>query len=179
MSANVLYSRHLHAFVDSHYIMSKKHMRKYSWSIVIVLTLLLVYFVMENRAGYEVDDMKPIESLGPTPTSKTGTTASGLTIVNVTPKISYTQATQKYVNRMQINSTCNIAPAPNIVLKNGATVMFDNRSETAKTIALNSYKFSIKGYGWVALTLKAGKPPLTISIDCDKGQNNATILLEK
>ena len=152
-------------------------MRKMLWAIVVILALLFGYFVMQNKTELA---STPQPTQTPAPTSKTtGTTVSGLTVVNVTPAISYTAATQKYANRMQINSTCNISPTPNIVLKNGSTVMFDNRSTATKTIALNSYRFSIKGYGWVALTLKAGKPPLKILIDCDKGQNNGSILLEK
>jgi hypothetical protein len=111
----------------------------------------------------------------------TGTKTAGLSITNATPQLSYGQALNKFRggNLMQFDPSCHPQPYPNLSVKNGTQIMFDNRSAKAITLAFDNQKIQLKGYNWIVLALRDSDVPHNVLIDCNAGQNYGSLLLQK
>ncbi len=93
------------------------------------------------------------------------------------PGLSYAEAVRLFANqRIQFDSNCVATPAY-IVLKNGAEVMFDNRYDASRYIALDGARYLLRAYDFRILTLSSPDPPHTVAVDCGSGRNNARIVL--
>ena len=94
--------------------------------------------------------------------------------------LSYTAAVKLYTDRrIQFDENCAVEPEY-ATFKKGTVIMLDNRASKAKTISLDSQKYSLCAYGFKIVTLStAAKLPHTIMIDCGTGQNNGRILLQQ
>lgn len=105
-----------------------------------------------------------------TPQSKAAKTASS--------QLSYTAAVNLYGSRrIQIIANCELNPIK-MTLLNNTSVMFDNRTPEAKTIALDGTKYTLTGYGFRIITLKSGILPHAVRIDCGSGVNNGQVILQ-
>lgn len=112
----------------------------------------------------------------PTTTSKT-TTVTTATASN--ENINYGQAINLYAStRIQFNVSCQASPS-SLNLKNGSKIMLDNRSETARTIAVDGVKFNLAGYGFKIVIVSSKTLPHVANIDCGSSKNNAQVNLQK
>jgi hypothetical protein len=94
------------------------------------------------------------------------------------PGLTYGEALRYYADRrMQFDPNC-IASPNNMSLRNGVSVMFDNRAPSSTTIALDGIAYLVRGYDFRILTLRSGKLPHKIAVDCGSGKNNAQIILQ-
>lgn len=97
-----------------------------------------------------------------------------------TPKPSYSDAVNLYKDRrIQFNENCVALPTY-ATFKKGTTIMLDNRSGAAKSVMLDSTRYSIAPYDFALVTVTTSSPlPHTMLIDCNNGQNNARILIQQ
>jgi hypothetical protein len=63
-------------------------------------------------------------------------------------------------------------------VKNGTSVMLDNRSGDARTFAVGGVFYSIAGYGWKIVTPTSKDLPATLYLDCGSARNVGTLLLQ-
>ena len=114
-----------------------------------------------------------------TTSSSTAATSSAASAKQGTSgALTYEQALVQYANRrIQIQPNCQLNPA-NPVFKNGTYVMFDNRTPSAQTIALDGTRYTIGAYGFKIIRLYASRLPHTIRVDCGAGRNNGQITLQ-
>lgn len=92
--------------------------------------------------------------------------------------LSYAQALVRYADRrIQLDAICTASPNT-LTYKNNTAIMIDNRSAVARTIHLGGV-YSIKPYGFKIVNLSLPKLPGTLYLDCGRGQNEATILIQK
>ncbi len=93
------------------------------------------------------------------------------------PTLTYGEAVATFsTRRIQFDANCVAIPS-SIVLKNGTNVMFDNRSPESRSFALDGTRYSLRGYDFRILTLRASTLPHTIVVDCGNGRNNGQIIL--
>lgn len=157
---------------------------KYIWYLVIVLVVgaIIVGLARQNPANAPAGSESPSASVSPSATP----TPSGA--VRYTPKpttgsgavtLSYAEALQKYAGvRIQFDARCQASPNQ-ITVKNGTSVMFDNRSGDARTIVVGAVTYSIAGYGFRIIPMNSRTLPATVRIDCGSAQNVAQIIIQK
>ncbi|MBI4090904.1 MAG: hypothetical protein HY422_02670 [Candidatus Komeilibacteria bacterium] len=93
--------------------------------------------------------------------------------------LAYSKALEQYKGRIiQFNQNCQAYPAV-VTFKSGTAVMFDNRSPKPITIALDTNKFSIKAYDYLAMKVTSKVLPKTISLDCNSSYNVGQVHLEQ
>lgn len=63
-------------------------------------------------------------------------------------------------------------------IKNGTSIMLDNRSGDARTFAVGGVFYSIAGYGWKVVTPSSKTLPATMYLDCGSARNVGTIMLQ-
>src|SRR3989344_6421026 len=109
-------------------------MKKY---LVLVIALILVAIIaVLVKTGNKSSDLGLSES--PTPSTSTSPKSPRITgakivegifsVTNITPKLSYSDTLSNYRGKlMQFDETCHPSPYPNLVFKNGVSIMFDNR----------------------------------------------------
>lgn len=122
-----------------------------------------------SSTGQEQAATTTVATTTPSPSSVKTTVSKSLT---------YEQALAQYADRrIQIQPGCQLSPA-NTVFKNGTYVMFDNRTPSAQTIALDGVRYTIGAYGFRIIRLYAVRLPHAITIDCGSGRNNGQITLQ-
>lgn len=148
---------------------------------IVVVALVGAWYYNKNReqknAG-EISGTTPIA----TETSSSSLPAdggrAGLVSDVTATSLSYGQAVTIFANeRIQFDQNCRMLPT-RIVVKNGTTLMFDNRSRDARTFKLDGTRYTLAGYGFKLFQLNASKLPHIVNVDCGTGQNNGTIELE-
>ena len=158
---------------------NKKSFTLYYVVGVIVLVVVILFFslkntnVMNNPAYTNTTDNTTLEPQSTLDTSGTTTGAAGATI-------SYTDALAKYADRrIQFNKICQATPNK-VTYKDNTGVMLDNRSALARTIKVGTEVYSVKGYGFrIAVLPNVLLKSKSITVDCDKSNNVATILVQE
>jgi hypothetical protein len=92
---------------------------------------------------------------------------------------SYSDAIKSHEGRrFQFDVRCQVS-ITKIVVKNGQSVMLDNRSGDPRTIVVGSTQYQLTGYGWRIVTMSSKTLPATVVVDCGAAQNVAQIVIEK
>ncbi len=163
--------------------MENKKKNMWIWTVVVVVVVIALIIwvrhisdssVMTNNTG-----VNPVDQTALTPTSTEDTTTGDINAGQAV-SISYTDALVKYADaRLQLDTNCQALASPsNLIFKNNAYLMVDNRAPVARTVHIGSV-FSIKAYGFKIIQLSSAKLPATFMVDCGTSQNVATITLEK
>lgn len=96
------------------------------------------------------------------------------------PRLSYDDALVVYQDsRIQFGETCAASKFINSTVKNGTTLMIDNRSKDSKTFTVGSVAHFVPAYDYTLVTLNYSNLPQTVYIDCGTQQNSATILVQE
>lgn len=150
----------------------------------VVIGTVVVVAVVVGLVAWRWQAAPSAETPGQTAATTTGSVASSSsgTPAKKTPPnlsgITYTEAVTRYGNvRMQIDPTCTISPNA-FTVKNGTNVMFDNRSQAAKTVTVLGTRYSIGAFSFKIVTLRSATLPRVATIDCGSGRNNAQITLQ-
>jgi hypothetical protein len=152
-----------------------KNKNVWIWVAVVALVVILGFWLM-NKDGDDVDTIKSTDTTDVEPTEDV--TEGSVNATSPAASISYQQALIKYKDaRIQLSPACQATPN-NVTFKDGASLMIDNRSNTAKTVKLGS-TFSIKAYGFKIVKLSSSTLPATWLMDCGASQNVATVLIQK
>ena len=157
------------------------------WISIVVIVLVLGFgFVLWNAykpASPVVSGTTPntTDQTALTPGSTEDLTAGDVNAATgKAVSLSYTEALAKYANaRLQLDTTCQALASPsNLIFKNNAYMMVDNRAPVARTVHIGSV-FSIKAYGFKIIQLSSTTLPTTWLVDCDASQNVATVTIQK
>ena len=163
--------------------------KTYVWGIVGLIVVILAAWAL---MGKKTADSNPNASATPkvsgtpgassqpsatpVPTKTTGTTPKPSA---PTSNLSYGEAIKVYAGtRIQFNAQCQASPN-SITIKNGQSVMFDNRSGDARWFSLNGTGYYIAGYGFRVLPLSSKTLPVTYTVDCGSAQNVAKVIVQK
>lgn len=165
--------------------------KKYYWAaLAVVAVLIIVGVVMMFRREATAPEVAP-----PADTT-TSEQATGLPTEEVTPEeaqpepasapakksvsagatgLSYGEALEKYKDtRIQLDTSCSAIPNT-ATYANGTEIMFDNRSNSERTIVFNLKSYKIGAYGFTVVKASASKLPAVTYVDCDGKQNVATV----
>ena len=126
-----------------------------------------------------------IEIGSPSPSSVAGTAKSTVK-KNITPapapSKSYTELVVEYAERriqFSDSSYGSCLATPSIpVFKNGTSILLDNRTSSAKVIAIGGNKYSLAAYGYQVVTLSGSNLPKELLISCGSSTNVGKILLQ-
>ena len=112
--------------------------------------------------------------------STTGSTSASTSPAETPSAVpSYTEALKLYEGRrIQLGDQCAATPN-NITVKNNTKVMFDNRTAKPITLIVDGRRWSMVGYGYLILTMRASTFPHEISIDCSLKANVARVTVQK
>ena len=147
--------------------------------VVIVVALGAVWWFNSSKSTNMYGS--PQTSSSPTPTTSgtsSGYKKSTATPVPVISGKTYTQLVAEFGNnRIQFGQNCQAQPA-SLALKNGTTIMLDNRSNQTHTITVNGTKYTIMGYGYQIVTVSSPTLPKAIGLGCDSSVNVGTIQLQ-
>ena len=106
-------------------------------------------------------------------------------IVQPNPKVAdltYQETVDKYGDfRVQIDN-CSVPKPTMITVKNGTSIMFDNRSADDIELTVNKKIYQVFGYDYKIILLSNKTLPYSVQVDCrsgdDIGKNIAQILLQ-
>ena len=150
------------------------------WVFVVVVIVAVVGVWWYQHGGsngqFSLPSFMPSAGyLSPSPAAKT---SSYRKAPAPTSAYSYTDLVQMYGNnRIQIDRSCQVMPST-MAVKNGTSIMLDNRSNSAKAVSLNGKVYNLAAYGYQVVTLQAPSVPQNISISCNTSVNVGTIMLE-
>lgn len=114
-------------------------------------------------------------SVTPTPKTSVATPKASAAPTN----LSYGEAIKVYAGtRIQFNAQCQASPN-SITIKNGQSIMLDNRSGDARWFKVGGTDYYIAGYGFRILSLSSKTLPQTYVIDCGSAQNVAKVTVQK
>lgn len=163
--------------------------KTYVWGIIAVVVVVLGAWAL---MGNKTSDSDPNASV--TPQASGTPNASGQPAASATPtkttstapkpstppsNLSYGEAIKVYAGtRIQFNAQCQASPS-SITIKNGQSVMFDNRSGDARWFSLNGTGYYLSGYGFRVLPLSSKTLPMTFTVDCGSAQNVAKVIVQK
>jgi hypothetical protein len=157
---------------------------KYLWWIVGLAAVVMIGWV---ALGGKSPISNPLASATPkvnasaTPkASVKATPKPGVTSIPVPPSNpAYGDAIKTYAStRIQLNAQCQASPSA-LTIKNGQSIMIDNRSGDARWFAVNGTGYYIAGYGFRILPLSSNSLPATFTIDCGAAQNVARVTVQK
>ena len=157
--------------------------QKYLWYVVgVVVAILIIVGLRRQGTG------SPSSSSSPSPSSAVSGSPTAKPTVKRTPTPapagssmpqSYSDAVKAHEgSRFQFDARCQVSISK-IVVKNGQTVMLDNRSGDPRTIVVGSTQYQLSGYGWRIITMTSKTLPATVAVDCGAAQNVAQIVIEK
>lgn len=140
---------------------------KYVWGAVILVVLLVVIGALLKSDKYAGPTASPSPNgnnetmpLSPSPS------ASSRKPATQAPTISYDAALKTYGgNRIQFDEFCQATPNA-IIVKSGASVMFDNRSGDARWFSLDGTGYYVAGYGFRIIPMAPKSIPHTTTIGC-------------
>jgi hypothetical protein len=161
-------------------MLSKKQYVLIIIGVVVVVALAMLLPKAESPQSGNVGQ-QPGSSVAVTPTP-----APVVTVKSGAPKpstnempLTYAQAIQRYGGyRFQFDMYCQMNPG-HVSLKNGATIMLDNRSGDPRTIKVGPTAYSLAGYGWRIVQVAVKTFPTTLMIDCGAGRNVGSITVNK
>lgn len=152
-------------------------------AVLLVLVLVFIVFkVINNKKAKEAAEVIAPEVIAP---AVEGQPAKVVIIkkkkpaATIWPELSYSEEFAKYRDGrlVQFNNDCQVFPS-SMVIKNGASVMLDNRSKVQQVITLGENKYTLAPYDFEIMTIKAPAIPTTYFVDCNEKQNVTTIIVE-
>ncbi len=153
-----------------------------TWIVVIVVAIVAGAWWL-NRDSSDLS-LSPGVSSSPTPVGATKTPAVSNSKVTpkssptVTSNLSYTQLVALYgSNRIQFNQDCKGQPG-SMVLKNGTSILLDNRSNKTQVITLNGASYTLVPYGYRVVTVSSSSLPKDIGVSCNDSINAGMINLQ-
>jgi len=157
-----------------------KNQQKALWivaALVVVVAVAGAWYWHYEGEPYEMEGGTAIPTDNSSSTAG-GTQSHGLVSDVTAASLSYGQAIAIFANtRIQFDATCTMTPT-NFSVKNGSTLMFDNRSKSAMTFKLDGVRYSLPGYGFRLFALTAAHLPHIVDVDCGGHQNSGTIDLQ-
>jgi hypothetical protein len=152
--------------------------RTWVWIVVVALVALAAWAFLKNKSSYTyTPTISPTVSASHSQGSAHSTSKSSPG--SAAQAQTYSQLVEQYKGyRIQFDEACQASPT-NASFKNGQSVMFDNRSASAKTIKIGSLSYSFQPYGYKILTLSSQTLPKTLSLSCGTSVNVGQIMLEK
>ena len=154
-----------------------------TWTAIIVILVIIAGIWWFNGGSSNVA-LSPDASTPPTATGATKTPAVSKANRTVTPApvvtsaLSYSQLVAQYGNnRIQFDQNCQAQPNL-VVLKNGSSILLDNRANQTRTIGVNSRIYTLVPYGYQVATLSTASVPQTLSLSCNNQVNVGTINLQ-
>ena len=143
--------------------------------VILAVTFLMPRSTTEQNGAMPSVSESPAASVSPTASAKASTGGSGTVAM---PK-TYADALARYEGkRFQFDMYCQSKPAT-MSLKNGATVMLDNRSGDPRSIKVGPTTYNLAGYGWRIVQVAVSKFPTTLMVDCGGAKNVATLTVYK
>lgn len=92
--------------------------------------------------------------------------------------LSYTQLVKQFgVNRISFDQNCQAEPEV-FSVKNGTSILLDNRSNQARTINIDGKQYALVGYGYQVATVTSASLPKTVGLKCDSSINSGTIQIQ-
>lgn len=162
--------------------------------IVIVAVVIVVLFIVFSKSGsvsISPSDQSQAANVnsalttggspGPTTASSSMPTKAASKPTSPASTLSYTQAMAKYGGyRIQFDANCQANPNQ-LAVKNGNSIMLDNRVAEARKFRAGGNTYTIRGYGFMILPMKApvAALPAAVTIGCGNANNVATIHIEK
>lgn len=149
------------------------------WYVLGVLVVVILFVVLARQnaiapSGYPTASPSASVSVSASPTPRHTVTPAPTAGIPV----SYNEALVQYVNRrIQFDQYCQAIPS-STVFKNNTTIMLDNRSGDARTVAVGGTQYYLTGYGWRIVTLYSRTLPKTDYLDCGSARNVGTILIQ-
>lgn len=159
--------------------------KTYVWAIIgVVIVALGAWAVMTNKSSDSNPNASPTPQASGSP--KANPSATPVKTTSTAPKpstvpsnLSYGEAIKVYAGvRIQFNAQCQATPN-SFTIKNGQSVMFDNRSGDARWFSLNGTGYYLAGYGFRVLPISSKTLPSTVTVDCGSAQNVAKIEVQK
>jgi len=154
-------------------------------AVVVIAAIGIGYYHHSHNnqdANQDITGNNPIATGGTSTVAAAGGGAAGGStgLVNdvTATSLSYAQAVLIFANsRVQFDEACRMTPTM-LAVKNGTTIMFDNRYRDARTFRLDGTRYTIPGYGFRLFELTASHLPHNIDVDCGTNQNSGKIDLE-
>ena len=113
----------------------------------------------------------------PAPSKPATQPAPSLSVGLLSQNLSYSAAINKYpTTRIQFNESCQGSPSA-MVVKNGTSIMIDNRADVGKWFTIGGSRFYFNGYAFKIFVIKSAKLPKAVTIDCGTGKNSAVVTL--
>lgn len=135
---------------------------------------------------YSLSTPQNQESSNQTPTTTDGTSPQPPADSQPSPVSRPSASTSEYTKlvaqyegrRIQFGELCQATPN-NVTFKNGTSILLDNRADEVRTMQLGNKSYTLAAYGYRVVTLNYSPLPYTITLDCNKQYNVATILIQK
>ena len=149
------------------------------WFVIVVAVVLVVWTFSNKEGGINLEETPETVNEGSGP-------EAGAPVISGPGQGQFTQSQiQAYstlVNqygdrRVQFDEGCQVRPAE-VTFKNGTSVMFDNRSPSARTIRIANQSYYFPPYGYRIMTLSSASVPSTLIIGCDNAVEVGKILLQ-
>ncbi len=150
------------------------------WIIVVVLVVAAALFWWMKGSAPSTSDSLSGASSSPVASVAGGSTVKkpAATATPVAPTQSYTQLVAQYKDRrIQFDSSCRATPT-SFVLKNGSSILLDNRANVGRTVSVDGKSYSLGAYGYQVVTLSSATLPRTLKVSCGSSVNVSTILLQ-
>ncbi len=146
--------------------------------IVVVVVLVVVAVWWFNKGGSEYGGLYPSTSPSASASPHSSGSYKSTATPNATAAMNYTQLVQQYGNnRIQFDQNCTANPS-SMSLKNGASIMLDNRSNQSKVVTINGVKYNLGAYGYAIAKISSPTLPTNIGVSCDTRVNTSTINLQ-
>src|SRR3989344_2224590 len=150
---------------------------KLVWITVLILTAALVVAILMNSGDSYV--VEPTASPTPTPTASKPITKKIPVSGTAEETLVYSEVVKQYAgSHIQFDINCQAIPT-RTTFKNGAKVLFDNRSGDARTIKIGDVSYNFPGYGFKILTMSSSTLPKDLSLSCGSAVNVGSILIQK
>ncbi len=154
--------------------------KAYYWFAALIVIIVIVLLITRRTEAPGVGSAD--SSVTPTETvvvSGAPQATVARTVTPVTGRLPYTQAVVAYKGRMmQFDAACATAPSI-LTIKNGATLLFDNRTPKVITFGLDTTKYTIPAYDYRLVAVTAKTFPHATSVDCNARPNVGTINVQK
>lgn len=152
----------------------KKSQRLILWGAVLLALLAAANgWYYHNSRTDQPDRSEPESVADSNSASATAKVASDVTASPLT----YAQAVTIFAKeRVEFNGRCEMAPNP-LLVANGTTLMFDNRSRDALTFKLDGTGYTIPGYGFKLLRLESTQLPHVVKVECGGVRDTGEITL--
>lgn len=153
-------------------------MNKNLWIVVaVVIVVAGIWWSRQNGSDYGWNS----ENVSPSPTavaSPVKTKAATAPSTISTSGKTYSQLVSEFGSfRFQFDQACQAQPKQ-MALKNGASILLDNRANETRTITFNGNTYKLGPYGYQVVVVSGTNLPKNIGINCNSSVNVGTIVLQ-